>query len=156
MAREVSAGDAGDNPTMRGVLDVSAAGIALHAGTNREDTRIVAELRCDGDAQTADLACKKVETLVLHERLKLSGDLRMRFLGLGPLIDGLKTQVNGGSLTLHTSIPSEALARMISRVFDSPARPTSPPGPAPKPDDLVRPPPVPPAGSGSSAPHATH
>ena len=94
-----------------------------------------------------------METLLLHERLKLSGDMRVRISGLGPLVDGLQTQVEGGSLLFHSGIPSDALARLLSRILDAPHAPGSQKG-----GDLVRGVPAPAPGSsaaqGSSAPKA--
>lgn len=133
------------NAAMQSVLAVSGVALAVRAGAAHEDTRIVGELRCDGDAATADTACKKVETLLLHERLKLSGDMRVRISGLGPIVDGLQTQVEGGSLAFHTGIPSDALARLVSRILDAPHAAGGSKG-----GDLVRGAPTPPAGSSAA------
>jgi len=114
------AGDATANATMEGVLEVGGVALAIHAGKEHEDTRIIGELRCDGDAPTAEAACKKVETFLLHERLGWSGNMRLRLFGLGPLIDGFQAKANGGVLTFSTSTASDNLAHMLSRVLDAP------------------------------------
>lgn len=124
-------GEAPGNAAMQGVLGVSGVSLAVRAGKAHEETRVVGELRCDGDPTAADIACKKVETLILHERLKLSGDVRVRLSGLGPLVDGLQTQVAGGALTLKTSAPSDTLARVLTRMLDAPHAKGGPKGSEP-------------------------
>jgi hypothetical protein len=114
---------------MEGVLGVSAAALGVHAGRPHEDTRFVAELRCDSDG-----ACDAVSTLILHTRLRWSGNLAYRMLGLGPLIDNLEVKPGSGasppSLIVTTRAPADDLAKLIDRLL----RPSSPPSPRkPKP-----------------------
>jgi hypothetical protein len=119
------AGDANSNATMQGVLEVSGVALAIHAGTEHEDARILGEIQCDGDAATAETACKKVESFLLHERLEWSGNMRFRLFGLGGLIDGLQTKVSGGLLTFKTHTEANTLARMLSRLLDAPPHPVA-------------------------------
>jgi hypothetical protein len=111
MARETGAGDA-----MQGVLGVSAAAIGLHAGRAQEDTRLVAELRCDTKS-----ACDAVSTLILHTRLRLSGNLGYRLFGLGPLIDNLEVQPGApephASIYVRTRAPTDDLAKILDRTL---------------------------------------
>jgi hypothetical protein len=142
-----SAGDEAKlGPSIGGVLAVSSVGLALHAGRAGEDTHLTLEVRCDGDA--AEAACEKVEKMVLHFRLGWSGDLRLRLVGLGPLIDGLETQRTGATLLVRTHAPASDLAHALSRVasMQSRAKPGSP-SPRPEPNEVVKP-----APSGSSHP----
>jgi hypothetical protein len=111
---------------MEGVLGVSSAALGVHAGRPHEDTRVIAELVCDSAA-----ACDAVSTLILHTRLRWSGNLAYRMLGLGPLIDNLEVQHPAGApLIVRTRAPADDLAKLLDRLL----RPTSPAGPRrPKP-----------------------
>jgi hypothetical protein len=83
------------------------------------------ELRCDTPG-----ACDDVKELIERERLALSGDLRARLIGLGPLIDGLSIEAGqgghegeartgaGDSLSIRTRAPTGDLARMLGRLFE--------------------------------------
>jgi hypothetical protein len=122
MALEAREGDH-PNELMEGVLGVSAAALAVHAGRAQEDTRFIAELRCDSEG-----ACDAVSTLILHTRLGWSGNLAYRLLGLGPLIDNLTVRREGMSLFVTTHIPASDLAKVVDRALQSPA-----PKPPPKP-----------------------
>ena len=105
---------------MEGVLGVSAAAFGIHAGRDQpheDDTRFVAELRCDTEA-----ACDAVSTLILHTRLGWSGNLAYRLLGLGPLIDNLTVERAGApktALFVRTHAPAGNLARVLSRALDA-------------------------------------
>ena len=111
--------------SMDGVLGVASAALALHAGRTsaRDDTRVVAELRCDTDA-----ACAKVETLILHQRLEWSGDFRLRLAGLGPLIDSLETsRPTPAVLVVRAHMPAADLAHLLARYLSkAPPRPSHP------------------------------
>jgi hypothetical protein len=111
------------NDAMQGVLAVSAAALGLHAGRAHEDTRLVAELRCDTES-----ACKAVSTLILHTRLRLSGNLGYRLFGLGPLLDNPEVQQEAApagpaapgthaSLYVRTRAPTDDLAKMLDRAL---------------------------------------
>ena len=99
---------------MQGVLGVSAAALGLHAGRAHEDTRLVAELRCDTEE-----ACAAVSTFILHTRLLWSGNLGYRLFGLGPLIDNLEVQPSETrtSLYIHTRAPVDDLSKMLDRAL---------------------------------------
>jgi hypothetical protein len=111
--------------TMDSVLAVSAAALAVHAGRPGDDTRVLAELRCD-----AAPACDAVSTLLLHTRLRFSGNLGYRLFGLGPLIDNFKVEKEGATLVLGTHEPSEDVAKLVDRALaagaPSPAKPAPP------------------------------
>ncbi|MGO8997175.1 MAG: hypothetical protein ACLQVI_27990 [Polyangiaceae bacterium] len=115
---------------MEGVLGVAAAAFGVHAGRNQsgqDETRFLAELRCDTEA-----ACDAVSTLILHTRLGWSGNLAYRLLGLGPLIDNLAVERQGTALFVRTHAPAGDLAKVVSRALDAPPKkaarvvPTSP------------------------------
>jgi hypothetical protein len=81
--------------TPPGILGVREAGLAIVAhGPSTSPTALTdidLEVRCD----TA-VACADVKTFLEHERFALSGDLRARLMGLGPLIDALAIRVGVG------------------------------------------------------------
>ena len=117
MAREANgaAGKGDGNKAMAGVLGVSAAALGLHAGRAHEDSRFVAELRCDTES-----ACEAVSTLILHTRLLASGNLAYRLFGLGPLIDNLEVQRAGTPATalyVRSRAPADDLAKMLERAL---------------------------------------
>jgi hypothetical protein len=111
-------GEAKSGGAMDGVLAVSEGALGVHAGRAGEDTRIVAELRCETAA-----ACDSVATVILHARLGWSGNLAYRLFGLGGLIDGLDVQRQGTTLLVRTHAPSDDLARMLDRALHPPERP---------------------------------
>jgi hypothetical protein len=123
------------DPKMEGVLGVSTAGLAVHAGRGPNDElRLVAELRCGSDD-----GCAKVETLILHQRLKWSGELALRLGGLGPLIDNVETlRPEPGVLVVRTHAPGADLAGLVDR-FTKPAAPRGPGSSAPplQPDAVI-------------------
>jgi hypothetical protein len=122
---------------MEGILGVSSAGFGIHAGRADEDTRFVAELRCD----TAT-ACEAVSTFILHTRLRWSGSLSYRLIGLGPLIDNLEVQPAGASLTVRTHAPTGDLTKVLDRVLGASPTPAipKPKKPGTPPADEVFPP----------------
>jgi hypothetical protein len=126
MAEETHAG-AAENKAMEGVLGVSAVALGLHAGHAHEETRLVAEVRCDTES-----ACDAVSTLILHTRLLWSGNLGYRLFGLGPLIDNLEVQHAGNpgtSLHIRTRAPTDDLAKMLERAL-RPSPPKTSPNPS--------------------------
>jgi hypothetical protein len=115
------------NKAMEGVLGISSAAFGVHAGRAQEDTRVIAELRCD-----AEPACDAVSTLVLHARLGWSGNLAYRLLGLGPLIDNLEVRREGTSLFVKTRARAGDLAKMLAKMLDralesAPTKPSAKP-----------------------------
>jgi hypothetical protein len=140
---EIAGDEAKLGPSIDGVLAVASVGLALHAGRAGEDTRVTLEIRCDGDA--AEAACEKVEKMVLHFRLGWSGDLRLRLVGLGPLIDGLETQRTGATLLVRTHARASDLAHALSRIasMQAHAKPGSPSTGPEQPDEVVKPAPSP-------------
>jgi hypothetical protein len=130
MAREARDGDQKGTAAMEGVLSVSSAGAALHAGREHDETRLTAVMHCDSDS-----ACEAVSTFILHERLGWSGNLAYRIFGLGGLIDNLEAQRQGTTLFVKTHAPADDLAKMLDRVLSpsAPAKPRQAPQPAPEP-----------------------
>ena len=106
---------------------------------------MVAELRCD-----AQSACDAVRTLVLHLRLGWSGNLAYRFLGLGPLIDGLTVEPApppAVALVAQTRAPADDLAKLLDRALRSGPAPTKSKPIPPDAGEVV----VPRADAGASA-----
>lgn len=95
------------------VLAVSQAAVALRTSGGKPTTELAAELRCETPA-----ACNEVKTLLEHKRLVFSRDMGVRLVGLGPLLDSLKVEVHGPSLSASASAPSDDLARAIQRALD--------------------------------------
>ena len=129
------------NATMAGVLGVSAVGLAIQAGGPGRNVDASVELVCDGPE-----GCEAVEKLVQKQRKEWSGDLSLRMVGFGPLLDSFEVKREGPRLRATASASSEALAATIDRVLKlrahragSDARPSAPPPPrqAPRPDETL-------------------
>ncbi|CAN5741788.1 hypothetical protein BH11MYX4_BH11MYX4_02540 [soil metagenome] len=119
---------------MAGVLGVSAVGVALTtAGANVQAS---VELVCD----TPD-ACVAVRKLVEKKRTEWSGDLALRMIGFGPLLDSFEVKLEGARLRATVSAQGEALAATLDRVLKLRARQ----GAAAAPPFPRRPPPPKPA-----------
>jgi hypothetical protein len=103
--------------TMEAVLAVTSVAVGLHAGRDDEDTRLVAEVRCETEA-----ACDSVKTLLLHDRLKASGNLAFRLLGASALIDNFDVKAQGAALFATTHAPSVELAQSLERMLSGAAR----------------------------------
>lgn len=139
MGAEASAQD-GSNATMAGVLGISAVGIAVQAGGPGKNVDASVELVCDGPE-----GCEAVEKLVQKQRKEWSGDLSLRMVGFGPLLDSFDVKREGARLRATASASSEGLAATIERVLKLRARraaadgPSSPPPPRqpPRPDETV-------------------
>jgi len=95
------------------VLAVSEAGVALGTGGAGSTTELVAELRCETPA-----ACSEVKALVERKRLAFSREIGVRLLGLGPLLDSLKVDIHGPSLSASARAPTDDLARAVQRALD--------------------------------------
>jgi hypothetical protein len=95
------------------VLAVSQAGVALGTGGTGSMTELVAELRCESPA-----ACGEVKALVERKRLAFSRELGVRILGLGPLLDSLKVDAVGPTLSASAHAPTDDLARATQRALD--------------------------------------
>jgi len=138
----------GGDKAYAGVLAVSAAGIAISLGgqtantaTSTSTTEVTAELRCESAS-----ACDEVKKLIERKRLAFSGDLTMRVVGLGPLLDSLAVDGQGAALTATAHGATEDLAHGIQRLIDfksrAPLIPTGAP-PMPMPAPMPTPPPTP-------------
>jgi hypothetical protein len=123
MGVEVDAQD-GSSAMMAGVLGVSAVGVALQIGGPGKSVDASVELVCDGDA-----GCEAVERLVQKKRKEWSGDLALRMVGLGPLLDSVVVKREGTRLRATASASAAALAATVERVMKLRAR-RAPPGEA--------------------------
>jgi hypothetical protein len=131
--------------TMRAVLGVGAAGLALAPGASGassakgqaggpRDAELTAELECETEAD-----CRSVEQLILRKRLGWSQNLALRLVGLGPIIDSLTTRVDGAQLSIQARAPADTLARLANEALEpkrglpriaphiAPPRPPDPP-----------------------------
>lgn len=105
-------GDAeGENDMMRGVLGVSAAGIAL--GTSGPTTELAIELRCDDDD-----ACTQVEKLFAKKKTEWSQNVGYRLVGIGALMDDLVVHVDGKKLHATAHLPTEDARRLVERLLE--------------------------------------
>ncbi len=138
------AGDESRSTFAAGVLGVESAGLAIVAGEAGGATSVVVDVTCDGDA-----ACAALAKLVEKKRAEWGGDVAIRLLGVGALLDGIVTENRGTSLRLSTRAPSEEAAKWLERVLElgSARHPTSgpldsaaPPAPRAPPfaDEIVR------------------
>jgi hypothetical protein len=118
-------GDAG--AAFTGVLGVAQAGAAVTALD--ATTTIEVELRCDTPA-----ACEEVKELIEKGRRSLSGNLGVRLMGFGPLVDGVSFDAAAaGALAVRTRAPTAGLAQALERLWArvTPASgPSSPAAPA--------------------------
>jgi hypothetical protein len=134
MGAELGAQDL-SNAAMAGVLGVSGVGIALNAGGPGKNVDAAVELVCD-----APEACEAVDKLLKKKRAEWSGDLALRMIGFGPLLDAFEVKLEGTRLRATTSVQADALAATVDRVLKLRARrgaADSPPPrrPDPKPPD---------------------
>ena len=104
------------------MLGVKAAALAVHAGAGgKDETRLVVEFQCDTSEQ-----CAKLGTLVLHQRLKWSGQIGLRLAGLGPLIDSVATtHPTPTSLVVRAHLPAEKVADLATRYLSMAPAPAS-------------------------------
>lgn len=154
MGAELDASDA-SSATMAGVLGVSAVGIAMRAGATGQNVDASIELVCD-----APEACEAVEKLAQKKRKEWSGDITLRMVGFGPLLDSFEIKREGMRLRATASAGAEALASTIERVMKLRARrsaaeggappPRAPDKPGKRPDELL---PARPDAGASPPPH---
>jgi len=97
---------------MSGVLDVSAVGLALRAGTSGQSIDAAVELVCD----TED-GCAAVEKLILKKRLDWSKELTLRMVGFGPLLDSIDVKREGARIRVTAGAAADPLASTIDRVL---------------------------------------
>ena len=116
MGAELGARDL-SNAAMAGVLGVSAVGIALRAGGGGQNVDAAVELVCDSPE-----ACEAVDKLLKKKRAEWSGDLAIRMIGFGPLLDSFEVKVEGSRLRATASAQGDALAATIDRVLKLRAR----------------------------------
>ena len=128
---------------MAGVLGVSSVGVAIVAGAKGGHVDAAVELVCDSPD-----ACEAVEKLVLKKRRDWSGDLRLRMVGFGPLIDSFEVKRDGARLRATARAGAEELSGAIERVLKlrgggggdrpppNPGRPRPPP--QQRPDENIR------------------
>lgn len=129
MGAEVGAPDL-SNAAMAGVLGVSAIGIALRAGGAGQNVDAAVELVCDSAE-----ACEAVDKLLKKKRTEWSGDLALRMIGFGALLDSFEVKLEGTRLRASATAQGDALAATIERVLKLRARRAGDPqgGPSPTP-----------------------
>ena len=113
--RERLKNDMADEPgdaSMTGVLGVSAVGVAIHAGGAGQNVDAEIELVCDDEA-----SCASVEKLVQKKKKELAGELTLRMVGLGPLLDSFQVKQEGAHLRATTTAQADALAATIERIL---------------------------------------
>lgn len=116
MGAELGAPDL-SNAVMAGVLGVSAVGLALHVGGSGQNVDAAVELVCDSPE-----ACEAVDKLLKKKRQEWSGDLALRMIGFGPLLDSFEVKLEGARLRATVSAPSDTLASTLDRVLKLRAR----------------------------------
>ncbi len=149
LKREMGAEASGNESqsAMAGILGVFAAGLALRVTGSPAALVLEAdlELRCE----TAE-ACAQVQKVIERKRLAMAQDFGFRLVGLGPVIDGLKVETHGTSLTASTQAPVDDVSAAVDRILSTRNRSPEPPrlrepGSArpdeprsPKPDETLR------------------
>lgn len=123
------ASDDEEAATMRAVLGVTSAGLALGLAAPGSEATMHVELTCDEAA-----SCARVRTLIEKQRLSWSQDVRARMLGLGPLIDAMQVSAEGNRVSLTSRMATDALGAAIGRALRF-ARPRTAPRPE-RPADL--------------------
>jgi hypothetical protein len=120
LKRELAAEATGDaaNAAMAGVLDVAEAGVAIYAGTKGGRARFAAELRCGSEP-----GCAEVARLLERKRGGWARDVRVRFVGAGPLVDALQVEARGPKVLVSAEVGADDLAGLVGRLFEA-ARPT--------------------------------
>jgi hypothetical protein len=103
------------NEAFAGVLSVNAAGIAVTTGGAGSTTEMEAELRCESAAD-----CDEVGKLIERKRAALSGDITLRLMGLGGLLDALEVRARGAALSIESRAPTDELARALAFVAGAP------------------------------------
>jgi hypothetical protein len=98
--------------TMNGVLSVGLAGFALTTTPAGGQTEMVADLRCD----TPDGAAA-VARLLEAKRKSLGQDFRLRLLGLGPVFESMKVELDGARVKATLHVASDDAARLVDRVL---------------------------------------
>ncbi|MDB4940895.1 MAG: hypothetical protein JWP97_429 [Labilithrix sp.] len=128
MSSETDAPDA-SNAIMAGVLGVNAVGLALHVGGPGQNVDASALLACDDEP-----GCAAVESLLVAKKKEWSGELTLRFLGLGPVLDSIEVKREGVRVRVTASAQADALAAAIDRVSKLRAShgATAEPGPPPR------------------------
>jgi hypothetical protein len=98
----------GAAPPFEAMLSVDEAGIALTTGPSGSVSEIVAQLRCESPA-----ACVDVEQFINRKRFEFSSDLRLRLVGLGPLIDTMAVERRDAAVSLRAQAPTDDLVRVL-------------------------------------------
>lgn len=97
---------------MAGVLGVSAVGVAMHVGGPNQNVDALVELVCDSAE-----ACEAVEKLLQKKRTEWSGDLALRMIGFGALLDSFEVKRDGAHLRASATANGDALGATIERVM---------------------------------------
>jgi hypothetical protein len=94
------------------VLSVQAAGAALTTGPAGSTTTVEAELRCETPS-----ACDDVKGIIERKRAAFSRSAGARVIGVGELLDSLRVEPHGPSLSLVATAPTDDLAHALGRVL---------------------------------------
>jgi hypothetical protein len=87
--------------TVESMLGVESAAVAFSPGTATKDAELRGVLRC-----ATKEACSVVGTFLERERFGLSQDLRLRLLGLGPLINSFAVETKDTEVHFHGRLPA--------------------------------------------------
>jgi hypothetical protein len=94
------------------VLSVQAAGAALTTGPAGSTTGVEAELRCETRS-----ACDDVKGVIERKRAAFSRSAGERLVGVGQLLDSLRVETHGTSLSLVARASTDELAQALGRVL---------------------------------------
>lgn len=109
------ASDPDSSAAMRGVLGVATVAAAFTPGTKGGVAKLAIELRCEGEDE-----CREVAKLVERKRKAAAGDLRLRLVGAGAILDALKVEVAGSTLRATVSHDAEDFAGLVGRIASAP------------------------------------
>jgi hypothetical protein len=98
--------------TMSGVLGVAAVGIAMSGFEAGKNIEARAELVCD-DA----IACEAVEKFALRKRKEWAGELALRLVGFGPVLDSIEVRRDGVRVRVKASASTNALTTTLERLI---------------------------------------
>jgi hypothetical protein len=109
LKRELAAEGGSEADTSASVLAVKEAGVALTTtGPAGSTTGLAAELRCENAA-----ACAVVRDLIERKRADAAGSLLVRAVGLGPLLDSVKLDLHGATLSIVASGATDDIAHAL-------------------------------------------
>jgi hypothetical protein len=90
------------------VLAVKEVGVSLTTGPAGSTTGLHAELRCENAA-----ACAVVRDIIERKRADAAGNLLVRAVGLGPLLDSVKFDLQGATLSVVARGATDDIAQAL-------------------------------------------